>query len=215
MRILSVILGLVLGTAAVAAAEEAPAAPEIVLPAPVKTGGMALNDALAARRTGRDYAPGKTFTPQQLSDLLWAANGVNRADGRTTAPTARNWQEISLYVALPQGVYLYSPREHKLTPVLAQDIRARTGMQPFVGKDTVEIIMVADYAKMAGCAPDMLEKYAWIDSGYISQNLYLHAAANGLATVVRGMVPRPEVASLLKLNGKQAVTVVQTVGFAN
>ncbi|MBP5234285.1 MAG: SagB/ThcOx family dehydrogenase, partial [Planctomycetes bacterium] len=184
------------------------------LPAPAKTGGMPLRDALAARKSVRDYAPGKTFNPQQLSDMLWAASGVSRADGRLTAPTARNWQEITLYVATAQGVYRYDPKAHKLALALAQDIRAQTGKQPFVGKDTIEIVMVAEYDKMTGCAPDMLSRYAWIDSGYVSQNLYLHAAANGFATVVRAMVPRPEVAALLKLDpAKQEITVVQTVGF--
>lgn len=191
----------------------ADAAKEIVLPQPVKTGGMSLNDALAGRKTVRDYAAGRTFSPAQLSNLLWAATGVNRADGRLTAPTARNWQEISLYVAMPQGVYFYDVWNHKLVPVLAQDIRVRTGSQPFVGKDTIEIVMVADYAKMVGCAPDMLVSYSWIDSGYISQNLYLHAAANGLGTVVRGMTPRDELAKMLKLTKDQHVTVTQTVGF--
>lgn len=185
----------------------------IKLPAPQKSGGMPLLNALAQRKSLREFATDKKFTPQQLADLLWAASGISREDGRLTAPTARNWQEIDLYVALDSGVYFYNRKENSLELKLAEDIRKATGMQDFVGVGTIEIICVCDGEKMRGAKPDDIRTYAYIDSGYISQNIYLFAASENLATVVRGMVPRKEVEKLLQLKETQFVTVVQTVGF--
>ncbi|GHV18860.1 hypothetical protein AGMMS49959_01880 [Planctomycetales bacterium] len=184
----------------------------LVLPAPTKTGGMPLNEALANRHSSRDFAADKEFTLQQLSDLLWAASGINREDGRMTAPTASNSQEIDLYVALPAGVYFYNRAGNTLDLLVAGDVRKNTGGQPFVGQGTVEIILVANLDKLKG-ADAMKRDLAYIDSGYVSQNLYLFAASANLNSVVRAMVPREALAQTLGLNANQIITVVQTVGF--
>ncbi|GHS91054.1 hypothetical protein FACS1894107_03640 [Planctomycetales bacterium] len=184
----------------------------LVLPAPTKTGGMPLNEALANRHSSRDFAADKEFTLQQLSDLLWAASGINREDGRMTAPTASNSQEIDLYVALPAGVYFYNRAGNTLDLLVAGDVRKATGGQPFVGQGTVEIILVANLDKLKG-ADAMKRDLAYIDSGYVSQNLYLFAASANLNSVVRAMVPREALAQTLGLNANQIITVVQTVGF--
>ena len=124
-------------------------------------------------------------------------------------------REIDIYVALAEGLYLYDPGSHQLKPVLAQDIRAATGGQPFVASAPVNLVFVADYAKMAGGAKEDQDFYAAADTGYISQNVYLFCASEGLATVVRGWLDRPALAKAMKLRPDQKVILAQTVGYPN
>jgi nitroreductase len=145
--------------------------------------------------------------------MLWAACGVNRPDGKRTAPTAMNKQEIDVYVALEQGLYLYDAKANTLVPILAEDIRAATGKQPFVKDAPVNLIFVADYAKMAAMPDDQKDFYAATDTGFISQNVYLFCASEGLATVVRGYVDRAECHSAMKLRPDQKIILAQTVGY--
>ena len=119
----------------------------IDLPAPQKTGGMPLMDALAKRSTARAF-DSKELSPQQLSSLLWAAFGINRSDGKRTAPSAMNFQETDIYVLLKQGAYVYSAKSNKLDLVVAEDIRALGGTQAFVTNAPATLIYVADLAKM-------------------------------------------------------------------
>jgi len=186
---------------------------KIVLPAPDTQGGMPLMQALSQRSTSRSFAE-KEIPPQVLSDLLWAATGINRPDsGKRTAPTARNLQEIDVYVATAQGLYLYDPKEHALLTVLADDIRAATGSQDFVAGAPVNLVYVVDYKRM-GDAPEEIKKfYAATDTGFISQNVYLYCASAGLATVVRGLVDREILAKAMGLRPDQAVILAQTVGY--
>jgi SagB-type dehydrogenase family enzyme len=169
--------------------------------------------ALARRSTSRSFSD-RELPAQVLSDLLWAATGINRPDsGKRTAPTARNLQEIDVYVAMAQGLYLYDPNEHALLPVLAGDIRAVTGRQDFAATAPVNLVYVADYARM-GDAPEEIKKfYGATDTGFISQNVYLYCASAGLATVVRGAVDREALAKAMELRTDQAVILAQTVGF--
>jgi len=125
----------------------------IELPKPQTTGGMPLRDALMARKTTREFGPDK-LSPQTLSNLLWAAFGVNRAEmpGRTpkpgrTAPSAMNLQEIDLYVAFPEGVYLYDAVPHRLVPVVAKDLRAMTNRNAAAGTAALCFIFVEDQGK--------------------------------------------------------------------
>lgn len=150
---------------------------------------------------------------QDLSNLLWAAFGLNRPDGHRTAPSARNWQEIDVYAALPSGLYLYEPKAHVLRQVLVDDIRAATGMQDFVGGAPLNLIYVADLVRMD--ATDRTEQrfYSAIDSGFLCQNVYLFCASEGLATVVRGLVDREALAKVIRLRPEQRVIVAQTVGY--
>ena len=178
MKLLSrTLAGLLLVAISVSAQEQKP----VVLPKPQTDGGKPLMQVLKERKSGRDFSPEK-LPPQMLSNLLWAAWGVNRPDGRRTAPSASNRQEIDIYVATAEGLYLYNAKDHQLEPVLKEDIRAATGRQPFVGQAPLNLIYVADQAKM-GRADDAM---AYADTGFISQNVYLFCASEGLATVVRG-----------------------------
>ena len=182
----------------------------VVLPPPQTDGGRPLMQVLKDRKTTRDFAPDK-LSPQVLSNLLWAAFGVNRPDGKRTAPSAMNWQEIDIYVATSDGLFLYDAKSNRLEPVLAQDIRSATGGQSFVGTAPLNLLYVADFAK-TGSAPDA-EMYSGADAGFISQNVYLFCASENLATVVRGSVDRSSLAKLMKLRPDQKILLAQTVGY--
>lgn len=187
-------------------------AENITLPPPVTTGGMPLHQALSERKTIREIAE-TPFTPQELSNLLWAANGITRPDGRRTAPTARNAQEIELYVMLESGVYLYDKDGKQLTQVLKGDIRTMAGTQPFSWTSPVNIIFVANYAKQTwDISPEKKKQYASVDSGFIGQNIYLYCASTGLATVFRGMLDTDALHKKLELSKEKEVLYAQSIG---
>jgi len=185
---------------------------DIVLPPAQTEGGMPLMQALKARRTSRSFAP-QELTSQMLSDLLWAAFGINRPDGHRTAPSARNWQEIEVFAVLRSGAYRYDSAAHRLVAVAAGDLRPLTGMQPFVPISPLNLVFVADYAKMKEAPAESQALYAGTDTGFISQNIYLFAASAGLATVVRGSIEREPLAKALRLTADQKITLSQTVGY--
>jgi len=175
--------------------------------------GKPLMQVLKDRRSSREFSTG-TLPEQVLSNMLWAAFGVNRPDsGKRTAPSARNWQEIDIYVATADGLYLYDAKAHALKPVLAGDIRAITGSQPFVREAPVNLIYVADFSRMGQAEVDEKVLYSAADTGFISQNVYLYCASEGLATVVRGSVDRPALAKAMKLRPDQRVILAQSVGY--
>jgi len=184
----------------------------IQLPKPVTTGGKPLMEALSDRHSGREFTD--TIMPlQQLSNLLWAAYGINRPEEqRRTAPSARNVQEFDLYVAQKSGVYLWKSDSNQLELIKAGDIRGRIGRQPFVASASVVLIFVADYDRMGKMEEDTKEFYSAADCGYISQNVYLFAASENLNTVVIGSVDRETVAILLGLKASQKVVFAQPVG---
>ena len=186
--------------------------PTIELPKPQTTGGRPLMDVLRDRRSIRAFTA-QALPPQVMSDMLWAACGVNRPDGRRTAPTARNMQEIDVYVALPEGLYFFDAKAHTLKPVLAQDLRALTGTQAFAATAPVNLVFVADYARMGDMSDQSKAVYAAMDTGYVSQNVYLYCASAGLGTVVRGMVDREPLAKAMGLRPEQHVVLAQTVGY--
>ena len=183
-------------------------AQDIQLPTPRKTGGLPLMEALNARQTGRDFSS-KPLDEQMLSDLLWAALGINRPDGKRTAPSARNMQEIDLYVALPSGLYLYEAKQNVLEQIFSDDIREQTGKQPFTQRAPVNLIYVAETKRMRGDTTF----YSAVDTGYISQNVYLFCASEGLNTVVLGMVDKDALHKAMKLKPSQLVILTQPVGF--
>ncbi|UCH36708.1 MAG: nitroreductase family protein [Armatimonadota bacterium] len=201
-------VGLILS--AIAVAEELK---PIELPKPRTEGGMPLMEALKARQTNRSFSPQK-LPEQVLSDLLWAACGVNRPDvGKRTAPSAMNWQEVDVYVALADGVYLYDTKAHRLEPVLADDLRVMTGTQGFVKDVPVNLVYVADLARMKGASDRDKVFYSAADTGFIAQNVYLYCASEGLATVVRGLVNRPALKDAFNLRPDQEVILAQSVGY--
>jgi SagB-type dehydrogenase family enzyme len=180
---------------------------------PQTEGGMPLMQALSQRKTSREFST-KELPKQVLSNLLWAAFGINRPDsGKRTAPSAMNQQEIDIYVATAQALYLYDAKLHALQPVLTEDIRAKTGGQPFVKDAPVNLVYVADYAKMTRGSDEDRAFYSAADTGFISQNVYLFCASEGLATVVRGYVDRPTLAEAMKLRPDQKIILAQTVGY--
>ena len=169
--------------------------------------------ALKDRRTSRDFAADK-LPLQVMSNLLWAAGGISREDtGKRTAPTAHDWREIDIYVAMSDGLFLYDPTAHLLKPVLSEDIRELTGKQPFVKDAPVNLIFVANYSRMSGTTDEDKKFYSATDTGFISQNVYLFCASEGLATVVRGYVDREALAKKIGLSPDQAITLAQTVGY--
>jgi nitroreductase len=200
----------VLLCAAIACAQELK---PTALPKPQTTGGMALMEALKARRSERSYSP-KKLPDQVLSNLLWAAFGVNRPDsGKRTAPSAVNWQETDIYVTTADGLYLFDAKAHALKLVLAEDIRALTGTQAFVKEAPLNLVFVADFSKMGNAPEDQKQFLSAADTGFISQNVYLFCASEGLATVVRGMVDRPPLAKKMGLRPDQVITFAQSVGY--
>ncbi len=203
-------LAAVLAAAAAASAGQLP--PPVELPTPTLDNATTLVQALKERRTGREFSTAP-LPLQTLSDLLWAAFGVNRADGRRTAPSARNWQEVDVYVVLPQGAYLFDGKAHALAGVAAGDLRAATGKQEFVKDAPATLVFVADLARMPGASAEDRDMYSATDAAFISQNVYLYCAAAGLATGVRGMVDRPALAKALGLRPEQRIILAQSVGF--
>jgi nitroreductase len=187
-------------------------AQSIDLPGPQKTGGMPLMEALAKRSTARAF-DSKELSAQQLSSLLWAAFGINRPDGKRTAPSAMNFQETDIYVLLKQGAYVYSATSNRLDLVVAEDIRALGGTQSFVKDAPVTLVFVADFARMGQGSVDNKKNTANIDVGYISQNAYLYCSSEGLVTGARGSVDRATLGPRLKLRPDQRIILAQSVGY--
>jgi SagB-type dehydrogenase family enzyme len=183
------------------------------LPKPQTDGGRPLMQVLRDRHSTREFKPDK-LPLQVLSNLLWAASGINRPEtGKRTAPSAMNWQEVDIYVALPEGLYVYDAKAHRLMPTLAEDVRAATGGQDFVKGAPLNLVYVADLARTKDAGAEEKNFYTTIDVGFIGQNVYLFCASEGLATVVRGTVDRPALAKLMKLRPEQKIIVAQTVGY--
>jgi nitroreductase len=199
---------LLTATSGVALAQEAKAKD---LPRPRQEGGKPLMTALKQRHSTREFA-NKPLTPQQLSDLLWAAFGVNRASGDRTAPTWRHIILIDLYLAMADGAWLYDGKANKLIPVLAEDIRADSGTQDYVATAPLNLIYVAHGEAMGDISDEDKRMWATVNAGFIGQNVYLHCASEGLATVFRASVNRDRVAKLLKLPPQQFVLAGQSVG---
>lgn len=187
-------------------------ATSISLPPPTKHGGLPLMEALARRRSSREFASTPLPLPL-LSNLLWAAYGMNRAGGGRTAPSALNAQEIDVFVALPSGAYLYNAVAHQLHLVAANDLRRVTGYQDFVDEAPLDLVYVADHARMGMVPVAQRESYASTAAGAIAQNVYLFAACNDLATVIRAWIDRAAIADALGLTHDQQVLLSQTVGY--
>ncbi|HUZ74183.1 MAG TPA: SagB/ThcOx family dehydrogenase [Stellaceae bacterium] len=205
----------ILASAALAAspaAAVAPALKPIALPAPRRDGGMPLTTALKLRRSTREYSDRPLPVPV-LSDLLWSAFGINRPSGDRTAPYWRHVMVMDIYVATADGVWLYEPKDHRLVPRLDADIRARTGLQDFVGIAPLNLVYVAHGERMTDISPEERRLYASVDTGFIGQNVYLFCASEGLATVFRGAVDYARLARILNLPDGQFVTFAQTVGY--
>jgi SagB-type dehydrogenase family enzyme len=183
------------------------------LPPPRMEGGMPLMQALQARHSTREFST-RPVPAQMLSDLLWAAGGVNRPEsGKRTAPSARDWREIEIYVVTAGGVQLYLPESHALRRVTKRDVRATTGRQDYPGTAPLNLVFVANYQRMADADAEQMAFYAAADTGFMAQNVYLYCASAGLGAVVRGAVDREPLALALGLGPHQHITLAQTVGY--
>ena len=196
----------------------------IILPKPEKEGGKSVLAALQERRTNRNIST-REIPVQILSNLLWAAFGVNReraSFGKTgrTAPSASNSQEIDLYVARAEGVYLYEAVPHQLTPVVQGDFRARAGRRG-AAEAPLNIFYIADLTRydlgpeqpdrFIG-DPEVQKSYFYTDTGFIAQNVYLFAAAHGLAAWFHNCDKR-NIPREFKLKPHQRALFAQSVGY--
>lgn len=189
-----------------------PAEAYIELASPHRAGGMPLMEALALRRSQREFAE-TPLTLQQLSDLLWAADGVNRPDiHERTAPSAMNAQEISVYVALATGLYRYDVERHALVLVASSDARRVTGLQEFVDAAPLDLVYVADDHRMRLIPESRRATYAAVCAGAIMQNVYLYCASAGLVSVARGLFDEDALREALGLSAHQRIVLTQTVG---
>lgn len=183
---------------------------QTVLPSVKWNNPCTLEKALQSRSTTRSFS-NKPIDSQTLSNLLWAANGVNREDGRRTAPSARNCQEIDIYLFTPENVQLYVPEDHSLKIVVEGDYRHKAAIQPFAAKAPLLLVYVANYDKMGKMDKESQEFYGATDCGFVSQNVYLFCAAENLNTVVLGMINREAIQELLQINGK--AILAQPIGY--
>ena len=184
---------------------------DIALPAPHQTGGLPLMEALAKRQSIREYDT-RELSPQQLADLLWATFGINRPDGRRTAPTANNRQEFDLYVVLPQGAYRYDAAANKLLLVTSEDIRGQIAGRRFAAAP-VQLLYVADLSRRSEKEENRKLLLAHIDCGYLSQNTGLFCASEGLATCPRATLQREVAAEKLRLRPDQRILLAHSVGY--
>lgn len=181
------------------------------LPKPSATGGKPLMEALALRKSVRSFSE-KELPQQILSNLLWAAWGVNRpATGQRTAPSAHNRQPVDLYVITAGGAFLYDAKAHALVRAAEGDLRKLAGRQDFVYTAPVNLIYVEDTAR-SGADPQSAV-WSGVTAGAISQNVALFCASEGLGNVVRGWVDHEPLAKALGLKPTQRVILAQTVGY--
>jgi len=196
----------------------------IKLPAPQTDGGKPLMQALKLRQSTRgNFGPEEKLSLQTLSNLLWAADGVNRPGGHRTAPSAADWQNIQIYVATADGLFLYDSSQHILKVISKQDVRATSGLegpatgpmkQDFAKTAPVSLVYVADMAKTKGMkwnGEDVGMAWSYANAGAISENVYLFCASEGLACILRAMVDAAKIAEVFKLRPDQKVLLSSTI----
>ena len=209
MKPLFILLAVVLGQADIFSQEKN----VIKLPDPQLDKGKPLMQALRERQSVRTFSS-REIPVQEIANLLWAANGINRKEsGKRTAPSAMNRQEIEVYLSSKDGLFRYDAQQHALVTIHNRDIRALTGTQPYVATAPVNLIIVADLGKMDGDQQSKLQT-ANIDAGFVCQNVYLYCASEGLGTVVRGSVDREKLMAEMGLGPNFYIVVGQTVGYA-
>jgi SagB-type dehydrogenase family enzyme len=187
-------------------------AQNIKLPLPQKNGGMPLIEALSKRQTIRSISD-KEISMQEISNLLWAAFGINRPDGRRTAPSVLDYKEIDLYVLLKTGIYLYDANSNVLVLKSNEDVRYLAGQLHDIKDAPVDFILVSDLDKMGKAINFDKTSLTYADAGHISQNIYLSAVSLGLATGVRHWVDRELISKKLKLKKTQLVTLCHCIGY--
>jgi hypothetical protein len=191
----------------------------IKLPPPDMKGGKPLMQCLNDRKSDRSFST-KKLPVQILSNLLWAACGINRPQsGNRTVPSAHNWQEIDVYAALEEGLYLYNPKTHILEPVVKSDLRKHTARLSQPSRSSIvgaplQLIYVADYARMRpGLSDEDRKFYSATDSAFIGQNVYLYCASEGLSSIIRSFFDANSLIKEMKLRDTQKIILVQAVGY--
>ena len=203
----SVLILLLAGIPALASGPES-----LPLPKPQVDGGKPLMQALSQRKSSREFKDTR-LPAQELSNLLWAAYGVNRPDGHRTAPSAMNKQTVDVYVLTSDGAYLYNAPAHRLDLVASADLRAAAGTQAFVAGAPLNLVYVADNDRMSNWSESDRLLFSGAETGFIGQNVYLYCASEGLATVIRASINREALAQALKLRPSQRISLSQTVGY--
>jgi nitroreductase len=174
-------------------------------------GGKPLMQALKERQSNRSFSK-KKLSPQMISNLLWAAFGINRPEsGKRTAPSAMNKQQVELWVIMENGTFIYDAKENKLKRVLKKDVRELTGTQSFVKEAPLHLLYIADISDTKDRMYEALLLGA--DVGFISENVYLFCASEGLATVVLGWVNHIPLSKALNLPTRKKVILAQAVGY--
>lgn len=185
----------------------------IKLNAPNKKRGEAVMKVLNDRQSIREYST-KEIDLQDLSDLLWAANGINRPDGKRTAPSAKNVQDVDVYVVMKEGAYLYDAKAHALQPVAAGDHRgAVAGAQDFVKTAPVSIVLVSELSRLGDASAEQTKLMGAVDVGIVCQNINIACAALGLETVPRASMDKKALTSVLKLKETQLLLMNNPVGY--
>lgn len=186
----------------------------IKLNAPNKSRGTTVMKALSERHSVRDFSS-KELNLQDLSDLLWAANGINRSDGKRTAPSAMNKQDVDIYVIMKSGAYLYDAKIHTLKPVVTKDLRGDVaGGQDFVKVAPVSLVLVSDISRFGSMASkEMNTIMGAVDVGTVCQNINLFCAATGLITVPRASMEKEALKQSLKLTDNQILIMNNPVGY--
>jgi nitroreductase len=198
----------------------------IKLPAPQTGGGKPLMEALMLRQSSRgDFGPAVNVTQQQLSNLLWAANGVNRPKGNfRTAPTAAGWNNIDIYVTTSDGLFIYDAAAHALKVVTKEDVRAKSGIegpaagfmrQDFAKTAPCSLIYVADMEKTGGMkweGEEVGATWSYANAAAIAQNVYLYCASEGLACILRAMIDPAQIAKTFNLRPGQQAILTTTIG---
>lgn len=185
----------------------------IQLKAPEKKAGLSVMETLANRHSTREFS-NKKLTLQELSNLLWAANGINRPEkGMRTAPSAMNAQEVDVYVCMEEGAFLYDAKSNQLLPVIQEDLRGLVGgKQTFVKNAPVVLLMVSDLSKLPGGNSEQTKLMAAIDAGIVSQNISIACSGLGLITVPRASMDKEALAQKLKLKSTQLLLMNNPVG---
>lgn len=181
------------------------------LPEPQLPANVSLMQTLQERRSRREFRADE-LPIAVIVALLWAGFGVNRPDGKRTAPSAYDVRDIDIYLAAAKGLFRYDAPGHRLIPRLPDDLRPFTGTQSFIATAPLNLLYVSDYSRMNASAEDYLQ-WSWAHSGCIAQNVYLACAALGLATVVRSTLDRAALAERMNLNASQHITLAQTIGY--
>jgi len=179
----------------------------IKLLGPDTLGGKPLMQTLQHRRSDRQF-DSRNLSLKHLSEVLWAANGVNRPNGARTVPSAMAQYPLQTYAVLANGIYFYNPKKHQLEPVVKGDFRNLAGKQPFVETAPLNLVFIAK----ARSTTDNFQM-GMLDSGYCCQNVYLYCASEGLKCVVRGSAKEAELLKAMNLGANYKFIIAQTVGY--